>query len=63
MPLYDTFGPDSVKFIIEHSGASLICVNRGNLKALATVLPQLKEQLVQVVVWGIDDNEDAELEV
>jgi long-subunit acyl-CoA synthetase (AMP-forming) len=63
VPLYDTFGAEAVKFIINHSGASIVLVNMGNLKALAGVLPDLKQQLTQVVVWGTDDNEDASIEV
>lgn len=62
MPLYDTFGADAVKFIIEHSGAKIVLVNSGNLAALASVLPALKQQLVQVVVWGVDSNDDPVVE-
>lgn len=52
VPLYDTFGPDAVKFIIQHSGIKVIFVATDKLKDLVQVLPTVKDQLTQVVVWS-----------
>jgi long-chain acyl-CoA synthetase len=60
VPLYDTFGPDAVKFIIRHSGLTVLCTASDNLKALLPILPDLADQLVQVIVWSSSSGNTAE---
>jgi long-subunit acyl-CoA synthetase (AMP-forming) len=60
VPLYDTFGPDAVKFIIKHSGLTVLCTSSDNLKALEPVLPEVADQLVQVIVWSSPSGTPAE---
>ena len=52
VPLYDTFGPDAVKFIIEHSGVKVVFCASDKLETLCEVLPKVAGQLSQVVVWS-----------
>jgi long-chain acyl-CoA synthetase len=52
VPLYDTFGPDAVQFIVQHSDATVIFVASNKLGALEAVLPHVKGQIIQVVVWS-----------
>ena len=48
VPLYDTFGAEAVEFIIKHSHVSIIFCSSSKLAALAEVLPEVKQQVVQV---------------
>lgn len=52
VPLYDTFGPDAVKFIVKHSDAKVVFVGSDKFETFCEALPELKGQLTQVVVWG-----------
>ena len=52
VPLYDTFGPDAVHFIIEHSGLSVICASSDKLEDLSKALKGLDGQVKQVIVWA-----------
>lgn len=52
VPLYETFGAEAVEYIIKHSGISLIFCSSSKLASLAKVLPKVKDQVVQVVVWS-----------
>lgn len=62
VPLYDTFGAEAVEFIIKHSNIAIIFCSSSKLAALAEVLPKVKDQVVQVVVWsslpGVPVSED-----
>ena len=60
VPLYDTFGPDAVKFIIEHSGLTVVCVSAAKLDELAKALPAVADQVVQVIVWDSAEGKSAE---
>ena len=51
VPLYDTFGPEAVKFIIDHSGLTVIFCASDKLETLCEVLPKVSKQVVQVAVW------------
>ena len=52
VPLYDTFGANAVEYIIKHSGLKVIFVSADKLGTVAKVLPAVKDQVVQVVVWS-----------
>jgi long-subunit acyl-CoA synthetase (AMP-forming) len=60
VPLYDTFGPDAVKFIIEHSGVKVIFCASDKLETLCEVLPKVSDQVVQVVVYAATSGPPAE---
>lgn len=51
VPLYDTFGPDAVNFIIKHSGLTAVFASADKLDALAEALKGTDGQVSQVVVW------------
>lgn len=63
VPLYDTFGPDAVRFIIQHSGAKVLFCSADKLETLCEVLPHVKDQVGQVVVWQGMSGESAEAAV
>jgi long-chain acyl-CoA synthetase len=52
VPLYDTFGPEAVEYIIKHSETTIIFCASNKLAALTEVLPKVKAQIIQVVVWS-----------
>jgi long-subunit acyl-CoA synthetase (AMP-forming) len=52
VPLYDTLGADTIEFVIKHSNIRIIFCSTNKLKALATVLPKVKESVSEVIVWS-----------
>lgn len=63
VPLYDTFGADAVEYIIKHSGLKVICVSTDKLATITKVLPEVKDQIVQVIVWSNNSGEDVDPDV
>lgn len=63
VPLYDTFGADAVEYIIKHSGLKVIFVSSDKLSTVAKVLPEVTDQVVQVVVWSNTPGEDIDASV
>lgn len=56
VPLYDTLGPDAVKFIVNHAGVqSIFCVPE-TLNTMLTFLSDIPTVRLIVVVGGIDEN-------
>ena len=60
VPLYDTFGPDAVKFIIEHSDVKVVFCASDKFETLSKVLNKVSNQLSQVVVWSSSAGPSAE---
>eukprot|EP00892_Ulva_mutabilis_P009905 jgi/Ulvmu1/7287/UM035_0075.1 len=60
VPLYDTFGADAVEYIIKHSGLKVIFVSTDKLSTIAKVLPAIKDQITQVVVWSSTPGEEVD---
>ncbi|KAL5070157.1 hypothetical protein RYX36_021044 [Vicia faba] len=55
VPLYDTLGPDAVKFIVDHALVQVIfCVSQ-TLNSLLSYLSEIPSVRLIVVVGGIDD--------
>jgi long-subunit acyl-CoA synthetase (AMP-forming) len=52
VPLYDSFGPDAVSFIVQHSGIKVIFVASNKVAELEKVLSELKGDVRQVVAWS-----------
>lgn len=52
IPLYDTFGADAVEYIIKHSAVKVVFVSADQLTTIKKILPSVKDQVVQVVVWS-----------
>ncbi|XP_057960478.1 long chain acyl-CoA synthetase 7, peroxisomal isoform X2 [Malania oleifera] len=54
VPLYDTLGPDAVKYIVNHAGVQAIfCVSQ-TLNTLLSFLPEIPSVHLIVVVGGFD---------
>ncbi|CAO2832722.1 unnamed protein product [Amaranthus hypochondriacus] len=56
VPLYDTLGPDAVKFIVNHADVQAIFCVPETLKALLTFLSEIPTVRVIVVVGGVDEH-------
>jgi long-chain acyl-CoA synthetase len=52
VPLYDSFGSEAVRFVVQHSGAKVIFASSEKLPTLCKDLPAMAGQVVQVVVWS-----------
>ena len=52
VPLYDTFGPEAVQFIIGHSEVRAVFCSASKLKELTAVVRQVSTQVLQIIVWG-----------
>ncbi|KAI7753705.1 hypothetical protein M8C21_009346 [Ambrosia artemisiifolia] len=55
VPLYDTLGPDAVKFIVNHSSAQAIFCVPQTLHSLLSFLSEIPSVRLIVVVGGIDE--------
>lgn len=55
VPLYDTLGPDAVKFIVNHAGVKAIFCMPQTLNPLLSCLAEIPTVSLIVVVGGIDD--------
>ncbi|KAM7277629.1 hypothetical protein ACFE04_004763 [Oxalis oulophora] len=55
VPLYDTLGPDSVKFIVNHANVQAVFCVTQTLSALLSCLSELPTVQLIVVVGGVDD--------
>ncbi|KAI7756394.1 hypothetical protein M8C21_005373 [Ambrosia artemisiifolia] len=55
VPLYDTLGPDAVKFIVNHSSAQAIFCVPQTLHSLLSFLSEIHSVRLIVVVGGIDE--------
>ncbi|KAK1380085.1 Long-chain-fatty-acid--CoA ligase [Heracleum sosnowskyi] len=55
VPLYDTLGPDAVKFIVNHADVQAIFCVPQTLNTLLSFLSEMPSVRVIVVVGGIDD--------
>ncbi|XP_057541271.1 long chain acyl-CoA synthetase 7, peroxisomal [Amaranthus tricolor] len=56
VPLYDTLGPDAVKFIVNHADVQAIFCVPETLKALLSFLSEIPTVRVIVVVGGVDEH-------
>ncbi|KAG9152215.1 hypothetical protein Leryth_016390 [Lithospermum erythrorhizon] len=56
VPLYDTLGPDAVKFIVNHADIKAIFCMPNTLNILLTFLSEIPTVRAIVVVGGIDEN-------
>ncbi|KAL0455069.1 UNVERIFIED_CONTAM: Long chain acyl-CoA synthetase 6, peroxisomal [Sesamum latifolium] len=56
VPLYDTLGPDSVKYIVNHADVQAIFCVPSTLNTLLTFLSEIPSVRVIVVVGGIDEH-------
>ncbi|KAL1806552.1 long chain acyl-CoA synthetase 6, peroxisomal isoform X2 [Daucus carota subsp. sativus] len=56
VPLYDTLGPDAVKFIVNHATVQAIFCVPQTLNTLLSFLSEMPSVRVIVVVGGIDDH-------
>jgi long-subunit acyl-CoA synthetase (AMP-forming) len=52
VPLYDTLGADTIEFVIKHSNIRIIFCSTDKLMELAAVLPKVKENVREVIVWS-----------
>lgn len=55
VPLYDTLGPDAVKFIVNHAAVQAIFCVPQTLNILLSFLSEMPSVRLIVVVGGIDD--------
>ncbi|KAF5786349.1 putative long-chain-fatty-acid--CoA ligase [Helianthus annuus] len=55
VPLYDTLGPDAVKFIVNHSSAQAIFCVPQTLHSLLSFLSEIPSVRLIVVVGGVDE--------
>ncbi|KAM7260135.1 hypothetical protein ACFE04_015876 [Oxalis oulophora] len=55
VPLYDTLGPDAVKYIVNHANVQAIFCVPQTLNALLSCLSEIPNVRLIVVVGGIDD--------
>ncbi|OIT35810.1 PREDICTED: long chain acyl-CoA synthetase 6, peroxisomal-like [Nicotiana attenuata] len=56
VPLYDTLGPDAVKYIVNHADVQAIFCVPGTLNTLLTFLSEIPSVRLIVVVGGIDEH-------
>ncbi|KAE8725231.1 Long chain acyl-CoA synthetase 7, peroxisomal [Hibiscus syriacus] len=56
VPLYDTLGPDAVKFVVNHSGIKAIFCVPETLNTLLTFISQIPSVQFIVVVGGADEH-------
>ncbi|KAL5713917.1 long-chain-fatty-acid--CoA ligase [Ranunculus cassubicifolius] len=56
VPLYDTLGPDAVKFIVNHADVQAIFCVPETLNSMLTFLSDIPSVRLIVVVGGIDEN-------
>ncbi|KAK8488581.1 hypothetical protein V6N11_037859 [Hibiscus sabdariffa] len=56
IPLYDTLGPDAVKFVVNHSGIKAIFCVPETLNTLLTFISLIPSVQVVVVVGGADEH-------
>ncbi|KAJ7515816.1 hypothetical protein O6H91_22G028900 [Diphasiastrum complanatum] len=56
VPLYDTLGPDAVKYIINHAEIVAIFCTPDKLQTLLTCLPELPSVRLIVVVGGLENS-------
>ncbi|MEW5297108.1 MAG: hypothetical protein WDW36_000336 [Sanguina aurantia] len=59
VPLYDTLGPDVIKYVINHSEMLVVFVGRSNLVTLLQALHGGQHCVKMVVVWGPGCTADA----
>ncbi|KAF3454475.1 hypothetical protein FNV43_RR04922 [Rhamnella rubrinervis] len=55
VPLYDTLGPDAVKYVVNHADVRAIFCVPQTLKSMLTFLSELPTVRIVVVVGGIDE--------
>nr|XP_043623377.1 long chain acyl-CoA synthetase 6, peroxisomal-like [Erigeron canadensis] len=55
VPLYDTLGPDAVKFIVNHSSAQAIFCVPETLQTILSFLSEIPSVRLIVVVGGVDE--------
>ncbi|GAB4835828.1 Long chain acyl-CoA synthetase 7 peroxisomal [Ancistrocladus abbreviatus] len=56
VPLYDTLGPDAVKYIVNHADAKAIFCVPTTLNALLSFLTEISSVRLIVVVGGVDEH-------
>ncbi|KAK9146686.1 hypothetical protein Sjap_006589 [Stephania japonica] len=56
VPLYDTLGPDAVKFIVNHATVQTICCVPQTLNSLLSFLSDIPSVRLIVVVGGMDEH-------
>ncbi|CAI0460062.1 unnamed protein product [Linum tenue] len=56
VPLYDTLGPDAVKFVVNHADVQAIFCNPATLNTLLTFVSEIPSVRLIVVVGGVDEN-------
>lgn len=54
VPLYDTLGPDSVRYILNHAEVSVVFITRDKLQTLLDCLPDCPAVRLVVVLGGAD---------
>eukprot|EP00887_Chlorella_sp_A99_P003085 scaffold9.g3085.t1 len=55
VPLYDSLGENAIKYIINHSEASIVFTQTEKFATLAKALPVVKDLVKTVVYWGPGD--------
>ncbi|CAL1407375.1 unnamed protein product [Linum trigynum] len=56
VPLYDTLGPDAVKFVVNHADVQAIFCTPETLNTLLTFVSEIPSVRLIVVVGGVDEN-------
>ncbi|XP_073525975.1 uncharacterized protein [Phyllobates terribilis] len=56
VPLYDTLGPDAVKYIVNHADVQAIFCVPGNLNSMISYLSEIPNVRLIVVVDGVEEN-------
>ncbi|XP_004304992.1 PREDICTED: long chain acyl-CoA synthetase 6, peroxisomal [Fragaria vesca subsp. vesca] len=56
VPLYDTLGPDAVKYVVNHANVQAIFCSPDNMNTLLSLLSEIQSVALIVVVGGVDEH-------